>query len=83
MVSEGWNYIKFHKWRDLFSLLQQPSDLEGNLMLHPPAPSKKYPSSPFSLTKKRIYLDTLICYESCQGIPYLHRQSRRWMVTSC
>ena len=59
------------------------------LRLHSPpsllAPSRKRSSSPRQFGKedntwKLIWKSLLICFESCQGIPYSHRQSNKKMV---
>ena len=68
-----------------FHLSYQPSDnlAMGSPFLHP---SKKGLSFPFSLDKKRIYLETQLkgeftdCFENFQVIPCSHRQSRNRMM---
>ena len=72
----------------LFHVLYQPS---YNLAMWSPFapllhPSKKGLSFPFSLDKKRIYLETQLkgeftdCFENFQVIPCSHRQSRNRMM---
>ena len=81
VAKEGWNYSKIHKRRGFFSLLWQPSALGGNppCLLH-----KNIPLSVW-LAKKGIPLDThlkvelTVCFESCQGIPCINKQSRKTM----